>query len=116
MRMGVDQAGNKDVSGPVDNCAGFIAAAGLCRWQNIDDSAIGDGNGMMRQDASIGFDRNTPVGGNEGIAMLHFRGLDGGRRAIWGAKYNGQFQGVQKSYKSPVMPAVMRLSVLILQP
>ena len=96
--MGVYQPWYEHMIRPLQVDAGFVCLSCLSGWQQIDNTAIGDGDCMIGQYPFVGLDRDAPASRNQCVARLHFVSFDPGREGLGAAQYNGAISTVQKSY------------------
>jgi hypothetical protein len=68
--MGVDQAGNQDVSGQIDFMFRLDLSGGVGAGQNGLNATAGDGDGVIFQDAVVGAHRDDPLRMDEKVCSL----------------------------------------------
>jgi hypothetical protein len=80
--MRVHQSRYQDVIGPLNENAGEVAIPSVRRWQQIDNSAIADGDSMIGQYQSVRLHWNTPASQNQGVTLLHYVCFEIGLRGL----------------------------------
>ncbi len=70
MTVAVNQARGEYMVRQVDAMAGIIGLQGLFPWQDIDDGAVANGDGVVGQYRAGGLHRDNPGGADQGVDGL----------------------------------------------
>jgi hypothetical protein len=74
--MRVDEAGQQDVRGPLDDFLGCKAQPRLACRRDRNDRSMVDGHGVILEHAAVRLDRNDPAGGDQGIDRFHAKRVE----------------------------------------